>query len=176
MSGLKRRPAAFAETGIVTEPARAEIVVASTRAAQGLRPDATGALLREFLTDLGLEVTEPVVVSDGAPVGEAISAALDRGARLVLTTGGTGLTPTDKTPEVTRPLLDAEIPGIPEALRAAGLAKGVPTAMLSRGLAGLAGRTLIINLPGSRGAVMDAIEVLRPILLHALEQIDGGDH
>lgn len=154
----------------------AHIIVASTRAANGQRPDATGGVLQEFLTELGLSVGEPQVVVDGDPVGEAIAAAIGDGARLVLTTGGTGLTPTDLTPQVTRPFLDEEIPGIPEALRAAGVDKGVPTALLSRGLAGLAGRTLIINLPGSRGAVLDAVEVLQPILLHALDQIGGGDH
>lgn len=154
----------------------AHIIVASTRAANGQRPDATGSVLQAFLTELGLEVGEPQVVVDGDPVGGAIATAIAAGARLVLTTGGTGLTPTDLTPQVTRPFLDEEIPGIPEALRVAGVAKGVPTALLSRGLAGLAGRTLIINLPGSRGAVLDAVEVLRPILLHALDQIGGGDH
>lgn len=177
----RRNPAESAEVGDVPEAVepsaiRAHIIVASTRAAHGLRADATGGLLRTFLTDLGLNTEKPVVVPDGQPVGEAIAAAIAQGARIVLTTGGTGLTPSDQTPQVTRPFLDEEIPGIPEALRAAGLARGIPTALLSRGLAGLAGRTLIVNLPGSAGAVLDAIEVLRPILLHALEQMDGGDH
>jgi molybdenum cofactor synthesis domain-containing protein len=152
------------------------VVVASNRAAAGVYDDATGPLLANFLDELGFEAGPPVVVPDGEPVGEAIAALVAAGARVVLTTGGTGLTPTDLTPEVTRPLLDREIPGIAEAIRAAGVAKGVPTAMLSRGLAGLAGSCLVINLPGSRGGVKDAIEVLRPMLEHAVEQSVGSDH
>jgi molybdenum cofactor synthesis domain-containing protein len=116
------------------------------------------------------------VVPDGEPVGAAVSAALDAGARVVLTTGGTGLTPTDLTPEVTRPLLDREVPGIAEAIRAYGVAAGVPSAALSRGLAGVAGTALVVNLPGSRGGVKDGLVVLRPILVHAVEQIVGSDH
>jgi len=154
----------------------AAVVVASNRAAAGVYADTTGPLLRAFLEELGATVGAPVVVPDGEPVGEAIAAAVRSGARAVLTTGGTGLTPTDRTPEVTRPLLDREIPGLAEAIRAAGVAKGVPTAMLSRGLAGLAGRCVVVNLPGSRGGVEDAIEVLRPVLPHAVEQALGSDH
>jgi molybdenum cofactor synthesis domain-containing protein len=115
-------------------------------------------------------------VSDGHPVGDAIRAAVAEGARVVLTTGGTGLTPTDRTPEATRLLLDREVPGIAEAIRAHGQAKGVPTAMLSRGLAGVAGSCLVVNLPGSRGGVKDGLAVLRPILVHAVEQVVGSDH
>ena len=152
------------------------VVVASNRAAAGVYEDATGPLLTAFLADLGLDVGEPVVVPDGEPVADAIVAAVERGDRVVLTTGGTGLTPTDLTPEVTRPLLQREVPGIAEAIRTAGVAKGVPTAMLSRGLAGLAGSCLVVNLPGSRGGVKDAIEVLRPVLPHAVEQSVGSDH
>ena len=103
-------------------------------------------------------------------------AAIDAEARVVLTTGGTGLTPTDLTPEVTAPLLDRQIPGLAEAIRAAGVAKGVATAALSRGLAGVAGDCLVINLPGSRGGVADAMRVLEPVLQHAVEQIKGSDH
>jgi molybdenum cofactor synthesis domain-containing protein len=94
----------------------------------------------------------------------------------VLTTGGTGLTPTDLTPEVTRPLLDREIPGIAEAIRGYGVGQGVPTAALSRGLAGVRGSCLVVNLPGSRGGVKDAMAVLKPLLVHAVEQIVGSDH
>ena len=154
----------------------AEVVVASNRAAAGVYDDTTGPLIVEALTGLGFEVAAPVVVPDGGPVGEAIRSAVDRGARLVLTTGGTGLTPTDRTPEVTRPLLDREVPGLAEAIRAAGVAKGVPTAVLSRGLAGVAGNALVVNLPGSRGGVKDALAVLEPVLVHAVEQIVGSDH
>jgi len=94
----------------------------------------------------------------------------------VRTTGGTGLTPPDRTPEATRPLLDFEVPGIAEAIRAHGLAQGVPTAMLSRGLAGVVGSTLVVNLPGSRGGVKDGLAVLAPVLRHAVEQVVGSDH
>ena len=152
------------------------VVVASNRAAAGVYEDTTGPLLVEFLRELGVAVGEPAVVPDGEPVGAAIASLVAAGARVVLTTGGTGLTPTDRTPEATRPLLDREVPGIAEAIRAAGVAKGVPSAMLSRGLAGLAGTCLVINLPGSRGGVKDAIEVLRPVLEHALDQVLGSDH
>ncbi|GAA1138117.1 MogA/MoaB family molybdenum cofactor biosynthesis protein [Nocardioides aquiterrae] len=155
---------------------RAEVVVASNRAAAGVYEDATGPLLVAFLAELGFTVDPPVVVPDGDPVGAAIHAAADGGARVVLTTGGTGLTPTDRTPEVTRALLDYEVPGIAEAIRAYGVAQGVPTAVLSRGVAGVVGSCLVVNLPGSRGGVKDAIAVLRPILVHAAEQVVGSDH
>lgn len=154
----------------------AAVVVASNRAAAGVYEDTTGPLIVDFLAELGFEVGAPAVVPDGDPVGAAIAAAVAAGARVVLTTGGTGLTPTDLTPEVTRPLLDREVPGIAEAIRAYGVAAGVPSAVLSRGLAGVAGTTLVVNLPGSRGGVKDALEVLRPILVHAVEQIVGSDH
>lgn len=157
-------------------PLRAHVVVASNRASAGVYDDTTGPILVDFLDELGFQVGPPSVVPDGETVGEAISAAAAAGARVVLTTGGTGLTPTDRTPEVTRPLLEREIPGIAEALRAAGIAKGVPSAMLSRGLAGLIGDCLVVNLPGSAGGVRDAIEVLRPVIEHAVEQARGSDH
>jgi molybdenum cofactor synthesis domain-containing protein len=155
---------------------RGEVVVASNRAAAGVYEDTTGPLLVDLLRELGFVVADPVVVPDGEPVGAAIAAAAEAGSRVVLTTGGTGLTPTDRTPEVTRALLDREVPGIAEAIRAAGVAQGVPTAVLSRGLAGIVGSTLVVNLPGSRGGVKDAVEVLRPILVHAVEQVVGSDH
>jgi molybdenum cofactor synthesis domain-containing protein len=155
---------------------RAEVVVASNRAAAGVYEDTTGPLLVEFLQELGFVVDAPVVVPDGEPVGAAIAAAADGGARVVLTTGGTGLTPTDRTPEVTRALLDFEVPGIAEAIRAYGVQQGVPSAVLSRGLAGVVGSCLVVNLPGSRGGVKDAIAVLRPVLVHAVDQVVGSDH
>jgi molybdenum cofactor synthesis domain-containing protein len=155
---------------------RAAVVVASNRAAAGVYEDTTGPLLVDLLVSLGFSCAEPVVVPDGDPVAAAIAAEVEGGARVVLTTGGTGLTPTDLTPEVTRPLLDREVPGIAEAIRAYGVAQGVPTAALSRGLAGVAGDCLVVNLPGSRGGVKDAIAVLQPLLVHAVEQIVGSDH
>ena len=152
------------------------VVVASNRAAAGVYEDTTGPLLVDFLTGLGFETGAPVVVPDGDPVAEAIRAAVEGGARVVLTTGGTGLTPTDLTPEVTRPLLDREVPGIAEAIRAYGVGHGVPTAALSRGLAGVRGRALVVNLPGSRGGVRDGLAVVGPLLVHAVQQIAGSDH
>jgi molybdenum cofactor synthesis domain-containing protein len=160
----------------VSSSPRAGVVVASNRAAAGVYADETGPLIVEFLVGLGFETPAPVVVPDGEPVGEAIRAAVADGARVVLTTGGTGLTPTDRTPEATRPLLDREVPGLAEAIRSAGVAKGVPTAVLSRGLAGVSGTCLVVNLPGSRGGVKDALAVLEPVLGHAVEQIVGSDH
>lgn len=155
---------------------KATVVTASNRAAAGVYEDTTGPLIVEALIGLGFEVAGPVVVPDGQPVGDAIRDALASGARAVLTTGGTGLTPTDLTPEVTRPLLDREVPGIAEAIRAYGAAQGVPTAALSRGVAGVAGEALVVNLPGSRGGVRDGLAVVVPLLVHAVEQITGSDH
>ncbi len=155
---------------------RAEVVVASNRAAAGVYADETGPLIVETLQRLGFTVGDPVVVPDGEPVAAAIAAAAAGGARLVLTTGGTGLTPTDRTPEMTRSVLDFEVPGLAEAIRAAGVAAGVPTAVLSRGIAGVVGSCLVVNLPGSRGGVKDGLAVLEPILVHAVEQVVGSDH
>lgn len=155
---------------------KATVVTASNRAAAGVYEDTTGPLIVSALEGLGFDVTGPVVVPDGEPVGRAIREAVEAGARAVLTTGGTGLTPTDLTPEVTRPLLDREVPGIAEAIRAHGVAKGIPTAALSRGLAGVSGQALVVNLPGSRGGVKDGLAVVVPLLVHAVEQIVGSDH
>jgi molybdenum cofactor synthesis domain-containing protein len=155
---------------------KAVVVVASNRASTGVYEDTTGPLITEALTAWGFDVDGPAVVGDGAPVGEAITAAIASGAAVVLTTGGTGINPTDRTPEVTAPLLDRELPGVAEALRAYGVAKGVPTAMLSRGLAGVAGSTIVINLPGSRGGVKDGLAVLADVIPHAVDQLAGGDH
>ncbi|PSK66763.1 Molybdopterin adenylyltransferase [Micromonospora sp. MH33] len=154
---------------------RARVIVASNRAAAGVYADTSGPLLVAGLRELGCEVDEPVVVPDGEPVGEALRAARDEGVDVVLTSGGTGVTPTDRTPEVTRPLLDYEIPGIAEAIRAHSR-DAVPTAALSRGLAGVAGRMLVVNLPGSRGGAKDGLAVLGPILRHTVDQLRGGDH
>ncbi|MFI2648861.1 molybdenum cofactor biosynthesis protein B [Micromonospora fulviviridis] len=154
---------------------RARVIVASNRAAAGVYADTSGPLLVAGLRELGCEVDEPVVVPDGEPVGEALRAARDEGVDVVLTSGGTGVTPTDRTPEVTRPLLDYEIPGIAEAIRAHSR-DAVPTVALSRGLAGVAGRMLVVNLPGSRGGAKDGLAVLGPILRHTVDQLRGGDH
>ncbi len=157
-------------------PPTAAVVVASNRAAAGVYDDTTGPLIVEALRADGWEVGEPSVVPDGEAVGEAISAAVRSGARVVLTTGGTGLTPTDLTPEVTRALIEREVPGIAEAVRAYGVNKGIETAALSRGIAGTVGGSLVVNLPGSRGGVKDGLAVVVPLLRHAVEQIEGSDH
>ncbi|GAA4595060.1 molybdenum cofactor synthesis domain-containing protein [Actinoplanes octamycinicus] len=154
---------------------RARVIVASNRAAAGVYADTSGPRLVAGLRELGCEVTDPVVVPDGDPVAEALRAAVQDGVDVVLTSGGTGVTPTDRTPEATRPLLDFEIPGIAEAIRAHSRDR-VPAAALSRGLAGVAGRTLIVNLPGSTGGAKDGLAVLGPLLQHTVDQIRGGDH
>ncbi|MDT0527530.1 MogA/MoaB family molybdenum cofactor biosynthesis protein [Micromonospora sp. DSM 115977] len=154
---------------------RARVVVASNRAAAGVYADTSGPLLVAGLRDLGCEVDGPVVVPDGEPVGEALRAALADRIDVVLTSGGTGINPSDRTPEVTRALLDHEIPGIAEAIRAHSRDK-VPAAALSRGLAGVVGRMLVVNLPGSTGGARDGLAVLGPILRHAVDQLRGGDH
>ena len=154
---------------------RARVVVASNRAAAGVYADTSGPILVTGLRELGFEVDEPVVVPDGEPVGEAIRAAVADGIDVVITSGGTGITPTDRTPEVTRAILDYEVPGIAEAIRAYSRDR-VPTAVLSRGVAGVVGRTLVVNLPGSPGGARDGLTVLRPVLVHAVEQLRGGDH
>ena len=151
----------------------AVVIVCSTRAAAGSYPDKTGPVLVRWLAGQGFEVGPPVVVSDGPDVLMALRGALT--ADLVITSGGTGLTPTDRTPEATAALLDYQIPGLAQALRDEGVEK-VPTAVLSRGLVGVTGRTLVVNLPGSTGGVADGMAVLDRVLDHALDQIQGGDH
>jgi molybdenum cofactor synthesis domain-containing protein len=151
------------------------VIVASNRAAAGVYPDTSGPLLVAGLRELGCEVDGPVVVADGPPVEEALLAAVADGVDVVVTSGGTGINPTDATPEMTRRVLDNEVPGIAEAIRAYSL-DTVPTAALSRAVAGVRGRTLIVNLPGSTGGAKDGLAVLGPILTHAVDQLGGGDH
>lgn len=152
----------------------AAVIIASTRAAMGVYQDLTGPIIADWLQEHGFETMPPLVVPDGAPVGAALRAVLTQHPAVVLTSGGTGLSPDDQTPEMTLPLIDREIPGIMEAIRAAGLTK-TPMAALSRGHAGLANRTLIVNLPGSPSGVMDGLAVLDPIIKHLCEQV-GGQH
>jgi molybdenum cofactor synthesis domain-containing protein len=156
---------------------RALAITASNRASAGVYEDRSGPVLVELLRSAGCDfVAGPVVVPDGEPVEKALREAVTAGYDVVVTTGGTGLTPGDLTPEMTRRVIDREVPGIAEAVRAAGAATGVPTAILSRGIAGLAGQTLIVNLPGSTGGVRDGMAVLESVLRHAVDQARGGDH
>jgi molybdenum cofactor synthesis domain-containing protein len=155
---------------------RALAVTISNRAAAGIYADKSGPVLARLLREAGCEVDGPMVIPDGDAVEAALRDAVAAGYDVVVTTGGTGLTPGDLTPEMTRKVIDREVPGIAEAIRAAGTAAGVPAAMLSRGRAGLAGRTLIVNLPGSSGGVRDGMAVLAGVLAHAVDQAAGGDH
>jgi molybdenum cofactor synthesis domain-containing protein len=156
---------------------RALVVTVSNRAAAGIYADRSGPLLVTGLTEMGFDVDGPQVVADGEPVEAALRTAVASSAYdVVVTTGGTGIAPTDRTPDMTFRVIDRELPGIAEALRAYGVEHGVPTASLSRGVAGLAGSTLVVNLPGSQGGVLDGIAVLAPLLAHAVEQMHGGDH
>lgn len=154
---------------------RARVITCSTRAAAGEYADRTGPVLRAWLAGRGWEVPEPVVVPDGDAVGAALRAALAEGADVVVTSGGTGISPSDVTPEQTAPLLDRELPGIAEAIRRAGEAE-TPLAVLTRGLAGIAGRAVVVNLPGSPGGVDDGMRVLDPLLEHLLDQRHGKGH
>ncbi|HET7327909.1 MAG TPA: MogA/MoaB family molybdenum cofactor biosynthesis protein [Nocardioidaceae bacterium] len=155
---------------------RARVMTISNRASAGVYADTGGPIIVSALRELGCEVDDPVLVPDGEHVARALQRAVAARFEVVVTTGGTGLTPLDLTPEMTRRVISREVPGIAEAIRAYGVAAGVPTAMLSRGLAGVAGHTLIVNLPGSAGGVRDGLAVLGPVLLHAVDQIRGGDH
>jgi molybdenum cofactor synthesis domain-containing protein len=160
----------------MTSEGAAVVITCSTRAATGVYPDRSGPIIVEALRGWGLVVGDVVVVADGPEVEAALRAAISTGAALVVTTGGTGLTPTDGTPEATQRVVDRLVPGIAEAIRAAGVKSGIPSAMLSRGVSGLAGRTLVVNLPGSTGGVRDGLTVLESVVAHALSQIQGGDH
>jgi len=157
--------------------ARAVVITASNRAAAGVYEDRSGEALAGGLRALGFTVEGPHVRPDDVAELEAVlRASVDVGFDVVLTTGGTGLSPTDVTPEATRSVIEREAPGIAEAVRRYGAENGVPTSVLSRGLAGVTGRTLIVNLPGSTGGVKDALAVLGPLLPHVVSQLRGGDH
>ncbi|MCB0931763.1 MAG: MogA/MoaB family molybdenum cofactor biosynthesis protein [Mycobacterium sp.] len=153
----------------------ARVVIASTRAATGVYSDRCGPLIREWLVDHGFDVDTPVVVADGPAVGQALREAIAADVDVIITSGGTGISPTDATPEATIGVLDYQIPGLADAIRRSGL-PAVPTSVLSRGVCGVAGRTLVVNLPGSTGGVRDGLGVLADVLDHAVDQLAGGDH
>jgi molybdopterin adenylyltransferase len=145
---------------------RAAVLTVSDGVTHGTREDLSGDLLAELLAADGYDVERQVVPDEATEIAAAI-VALAESAAVVLTTGGTGFAPRDVTPEATRTLVEREAPGIAEAIRADSIAK-TPHALLSRGLAGIVGRTLVVNLPGSPGGCRDGYAVLRPALGHAV--------
>lgn len=152
------------------------MITCSNRSASGERPDDSGALAVRLLEAAGHPVVGTAIVADDiARIRSAVRGALGLGAQLIVTTGGTGLSPTDVTPEAVGPMLERQIPGIAETIRAASRER-VPTSILSRGVAGTIGRSIVVTVPGSPGGVKDAMAVLLPILEHLLDQIGGGDH
>lgn len=151
----------------------AHVIVASTSAAAGHAPDRTGPVIQDWLRARGFSVEPPRVVADGDPVAQAVRDALAAAPAVILTTGGTGVSPTDRTPEAVAPLLELELPGLLEALRQRG-ASATPHALLTRGIAGFAGATFLMTLPGSPGGVQDGLAVLNPVLEHLLAQRRGG--
>lgn len=165
----------------MTESVRARVITVSNRSAAGQREDTSGALAADVLAAQGYQVERDLVPDGAENVEAALRRGLEAGARLLITSGGTGVTPTDRTPEGTRPVLDRELPGLAELLRASAVAK-TPFAAITRGLVGTtdthAGRpgALIANLPGKPAAVAEGLEVLLPLVPHLLDQLAGGDH
>ena len=154
----------------------AAVIVVSTTAATDRSQDSTGMRIHTWLTEYGFEVPSVIYVADGQPVADAIRQQCNQGRQVIITTGGTGVSPDDLTPEMTEPLLDIEIPGLMEQLRRIGQ-QHTPYAILTRGVAGFSGSTFIMNLPGSRGGVEDGLTLLDSVITHLLEQRShGGGH
>jgi molybdenum cofactor synthesis domain-containing protein len=152
---------------------KAHVLTVSDRVSRGTREDTSGALGAHLLTEAGFTVTTAVVPDDADTIRDALRAAVSNGEDVVITTGGTGLSPRDVTPEATTALIERPAPGLADLIRRSG---SVPTAVLSRGVAGVVGRTLVVNLAGSPGAVQEGIGALLPLLPHAIDQLRGGDH
>ncbi|SNT32737.1 cyclic pyranopterin phosphate synthase [Rhodococcoides kyotonense] len=170
--GRWSRDTAAAPAPEPADPRSATVLVASTGGARGTREDTTGPAIARWLTERGFTVRGPLVYAD-ADISEGLTDALSTRPSLVISTGGTGVSPTDATPEATAAVLDRELPGVADAIRSKGTAV-TPHASLSRGLAGLAGPTVVVNLPGSPGGVKDGLAVLDPIVDHLLAQVSGG--
>jgi molybdenum cofactor synthesis domain-containing protein len=151
------------------------VVIASTRAAAGVYEDRCGPIIVDWLNQNAITSPAPAVVADGSGVVKALFAAIGENVDVIITSGGTGISPTDRTAEATADIVDYQIPGLADAIRRSGLPH-VPTSVLSRGVCGVRGRTLIVNLPGSTGGVKDGLGVLDHVLEHALDQLAGKDH
>lgn len=152
-----------------------QVITVSDRASKGIYEDESGSILKQLLIEKGAECSEIILIPDKiSKIQKAILKSIKK-HDLVITTGGTGINPKDKTPQATKEILDYEIPGISEILRVKSFEK-IPTSILSRAKSGVINKTLVINIPGSKGAVKDAVEILSPVIKHAIDQLNNGDH